>query len=186
MVTIIGVRFKDNGRVYYFDPGKHEVVLHGGVIVETARGVEYGEVVFEPKQVTDDQIIPPLKPIIRVATDNDLEKLKSNKLEEKKAFNICQEKIEKHGLNMKLIDSEYTFDRSKLLFYFFSDKRIDFRELVKDLASVFHTRIELRQIGVRDETKLIGGYGICGRPFCCTTFLTDFSPVSIKMAKDQG
>ncbi len=186
MITIIGVRFRTNGKVYYFDPGNFDVRLKDHVIVETARGVEYGEVVLGPKQVTDDRIVNPLKPIIRIASLKDEATLHENREREKKAFDICLEKIAAHGLDMKLIDSEYTFDRSKLLFYFTSDGRVDFRELVKDLAAIFKIRIELRQIGVRDETRMIGGYGICGRPLCCSTFLSDFSPVSIKMAKDQG
>lgn len=186
MVTIIGVRFRTNGKVYYFDPSGFNVKAKDHVIVETARGVEYGEVALGPREVDEKDIKPPLKPIIRIATYEDFEQVLKNKESEKDAYRICLEKIKNHGLNMKLIESEYTFDRGKLLFYFTADGRIDFRELVKDLAAVFRTRIELRQIGIRDETKMIGGFGICGRPLCCSTFLTDFSPVSIKMAKDQG
>lgn len=186
MTLIIGVRFKRNGKIYYFDPAGFEVQSSQNVIVETARGVEYGRVVLGPKEVPDDKIVSPLKPIIRIATAEDDAQLADNKLKEKEAFNVCFEKIKKHELNMKLVDCEYTFDKCKLLFYFTADGRIDFRELVKDLAAVFRTRIELRQIGVRDETKLIGTYAICGRPLCCSTFLSEFAPVSIKMAKEQN
>lgn len=186
MILIIGVRFRKSSKVYYFDPTGYEVKKGDHVIVETARGIEYGTVVLGPKEITDDKIISPLKPLMRVATPEDAGTNKENEKKEKEAFQICLEKIEKHSLEMKLIDSEYTFDRNKLLFYFTADGRIDFRELVKDLASVFRTRIELRQIGVRDETKLLGGMAICGRPLCCHTFLSDFAPVSIKMAKEQG
>ncbi len=186
MIKIIGVRFRQAGKVYFFNPQKYEFKVGDHVIVETARGVEYGRVVIPTKEVTDDQVPQPLKPVIRMATKEDDEKEKQNRIKEKEAFQICLEKIRKHGLNMKLIDSEYTFDNNKLLFYFTADGRIDFRELVKDLASVFKTRIELRQIGVRDETKLMGGIGICGRALCCHSYLSDFVPVSIKMAKEQN
>ena len=186
MIKIIGVKFRKPGKVYYFDPTGFTVQKGDHVIVETARGVEYGTVVLGPKEVTDDQVVQPLKPLMRVATEEDAAVCTSNEEKEKEAFQICLEKIKKHGLEMKLIDSEYTFDRNKLLFYFTADGRIDFRELVKDLASVFHTRIELRQIGVRDETKMLGGIAICGRPLCCHSYLSDFVPVSIKMAKEQN
>lgn len=186
MILIIGVRFRKSGKVYYFDPAGMPIRKGDHVIVETARGVEYGTVVLSPKEITDDKVIQPLKPVIRIATQEDDSVNAENEKSEKEAFQICLEKISKHNLNMKLIDSEYTFDRNKLLFYFTADGRIDFRELVKDLASVFRTRIELRQIGVRDETKMIGGIAICGRPLCCHTYLSDFAPVSIKMAKEQN
>ena len=186
MVTIIGVRFRKAGKIYYFSPAKYKVKKGQHVIVETARGVEFGSVVLGPKQVADDEIVQPLKPVIRVATAQDYKAEEKNREKEKEAFCICQEKIAKHGLGMKLIDTEYTFDNNKILFYFTADGRIDFRELVKDLAAVFKTRIELRQIGVRDETKILGGIGICGRPLCCHTYLTEFAPVSIKMAKEQN
>lgn len=186
MIVIIGVKFRKSGKIYYFDPIGMPVDTGNHVIVETARGVEYGKVVLAPKEIPDDQVVQPLKPIIRIATEDDDRTAEENIKSEKEAFQICLEKIQKHQLEMKLIDSEYTFDRNKLLFYFTADGRIDFRELVKDLASVFHTRIELRQIGVRDETKLIGGIAICGRPLCCHSYLTEFVPVSIKMAKEQN
>ncbi len=186
MVNVIGVRFRRAGKVYYFDPAGYDIKQGDNVIVETARGIEYGNVVLGPRDVEDDKIIQPLKPVIRQATDEDNAVEKRNKEKEKEAFHICLEKIKKHGLEMKLIDSEYTFDNNKVLFYFTADGRIDFRELVKDLASVFKTRIELRQIGVRDETKIVGGIGICGRPLCCHTHLSEFAPVSIKMAKEQN
>lgn len=186
MILIIGVKFRKSGKIYYFDPIGLPIQKGDHVIVETARGVEYGSVVLAPKEVTDDQVVQPLKPVIRMATEEDDRIAAENEAQEKEAFDICFEKIKKHKLDMKLIDSEYTFDRNKLLFYFTADGRIDFRELVKDLASVFHTRIELRQIGVRDETKLIGGIAICGRPLCCHSYLTEFAPVSIKMAKEQN
>lgn len=186
MIKIIGVKFRKPGKVYYFDPTGFTVQKGDHVIVETARGVEYGTVVLGPKEVTDDQVVQPLKPLMRVATEEDAAVCASNEEKEKEAFQICLEKIKKHGLEMKLIDSEYTFDRNKLLFYFTADGRIDFRELVKDLASVFRTRIELRQIGVRDETKICGGIGICGRTLCCHSYLSEFAPVSIKMAKEQN
>jgi cell fate regulator YaaT (PSP1 superfamily) len=186
MVNVIGVRFRSAGKVYFFDPAGFDIKQGDNVIVETARGIEYGKVVLGPRDVEDDKIIQPLKSVIRQATDEDNAVEKRNKEKEKEAFSICLEKIQKHGLEMKLIDSEYTFDNNKVLFYFTADGRIDFRELVKDLASVFKTRIELRQIGVRDETKIVGGIGICGRPLCCNTFLSEFAPVSIKMAKEQN
>ncbi len=186
MILIIGVKFRKSGKIYYFDPSGFDIKKGDHVIVETARGVEYGTVIIEPRNVTDDKVIQPLKPVIRLATVEDDNINKENEENEKEAINICFEKIKKHNLVMKLIDCEYTFDRNKLLFYFTAEGRIDFRELVKDLASIFRTRIELRQIGVRDETKLMGGIGICGRPLCCHTYLTDFVPVSIKMAKEQN
>lgn len=186
MVNVIGVRFRRAGKVYFFDPAGYDIKPGDNVIVETARGIEYGAVVLGPRNVEDDKIIQPLKPVIRQATEEDNAIEKKNKEKEKEAFGICLEKIKKHGLEMKLIDSEYTFDNNKVLFYFTADGRIDFRELVKDLASVFKTRIELRQIGVRDETKIVGGIGICGRPLCCHEHLSEFAPVSIKMAKEQN
>lgn len=186
MITIIGVRFRQAGKVYYFDPAGLEIKQGDHVIVETARGVEYGYVVLGCREVEEEKVIQPLKEVMRLATPQDDEIQQRNKAKEKDAFKICMEKISKHGLAMKLIDCEYTFDNNKVLFYFTADGRIDFRELVKDLASVFKTRIELRQIGVRDETKIVGGIGICGRPMCCHTFLSDFAPVSIKMAKEQN
>ena len=186
MTKVIGVRFRNAGKVYYFAPGKLKICQGDHVIVETARGVEYGYVVLGVKEVEDDKIVQPLKPVMRVATPEDDEKADKNREKEKEAFAVCQEKIRKHDLDMKLIDAEYTFDNNKVLFYFTADGRIDFRELVKDLAAVFKTRIELRQIGVRDETKILGGIGICGRPLCCHSYLSDFAPVSIKMAKEQN
>lgn len=186
MVKVIGVRFRNAGKVYYFAPGDLEIEQGDHVVVETARGVEYGYVVLGVKEVEEERIVQPLKPVMRVATPEDDEKAESNREKEKEAFTICLEKIRKHGLEMKLIDAEYTFDNNKVLFYFTADGRIDFRELVKDLAAVFKTRIELRQIGVRDETKILGGIGICGRPLCCHSYLADFVPVSIKMAKEQN
>lgn len=186
MIKIIGVRFRNAGKIYYFDPKKLPIKKGDSVIVETARGIEYGSVVSGIKEVTDDQVVQPLKPVIRIATADDEAKAKKNREKEKDAMRICLEKIHKHNLEMKLIDAEYTFDNNKVLFYFTADGRIDFRELVKDLASVFKTRIELRQIGVRDETKIVGGVGICGRELCCHTFLSEFAPVSIKMAKEQN
>ena len=186
MTKVIGVRFRNAGKVYYFAPGKLKICQGDHVIVETARGVEYGYVVLGVKEVEDDKIVQPLKPVMRVATPEDDEKAEKNREKEKEAFAVCQEKIRKHELDMKLIDAEYTFDNNKVLFYFTADGRIDFRELVKDLAAVFKTRIELRQIGVRDETKILGGIGICGRPLCCHSYLADFVPVSIKMAKEQN
>lgn len=186
MIKVIGVRFRKAGKVYYFDPLDFDIKQGSNVIVETARGVEYGFVVLAPKEVEEDKVIQPLKPVIRPATPEDDEIERTNKVKEKDAFKICLEKIKKHELEMKLIDCEYTFDNNKVLFYFTADGRIDFRELVKDLAAVFKTRIELRQIGVRDETKILGGIGVCGRPLCCHSYLTDFVPVSIKMAKEQN
>ena len=186
MVNVIGVRFRRAGKVYFFDPAGYDIKQGDNVIVETARGIEYGSVVLGPRDVEDDKIIQPLKLVIRQATEEDIAVERRNKEKEKEAFQICLEKIKKHGLEMKLIDCEYTFDNNKVLFYFTADGRIDFRELVKDLASVFKTRIELRQIGVRDETKIVGGIGICGRPLCCHTHLSEFAPVSIKMAKEQN
>lgn len=186
MTKVIGVRFRPAGKVYYFDPLNLEIERGDHVIVETARGVEYGTVVSAPKNVEDEKVVKPLKPLIRMATPKDDSINEKNRTKEQDAYKICLEKIRKHKLDMKLIDAEYTFDNNKLLFYFTADGRIDFRELVKDLASVFRTRIELRQIGVRDETKLLGGLGICGRELCCHTFLSDFAPVSIKMAKEQN
>ena len=186
MVKVIGVRFRQAGKIYFFDPLDYRVEVGQHVIVETARGIEYGHVVLGPKEVEEDKVIQPLKEVIRVASPEDDEKALENKEKEKEAYKICLEKIKKHGLEMKLIDAEYTFDNNKVLFYFTADGRIDFRELVKDLASVFKTRIELRQIGVRDETKILGGIGICGRPLCCNTYLSEFVPVSIKMAKEQN
>ena len=186
MTKVIGVRFRTAGKIYFFSPGKLDIKTGDKVIVETARGVEFGSVVTGPKEVEDDKITQPLKSVIRLATEDDKKKEEKNKEKEKEAFKICLDKIHKHGLEMKLIDAEYTFDNNKVLFYFTADGRIDFRELVKDLASVFRTRIELRQIGVRDETKIRGGIGICGRPLCCHTYLSEFAPVSIKMAKEQN
>lgn len=186
MTKVIGVRFRTAGKIYYFDPTRFEIKKGDHVIVETARGVEYGTVVGGIREVDDSKVVQPLKPVLRIATERDNEQEAANKGKEKEAFRICQEKIRKHGLDMKLIDAEYTFDNNKVLFYFTVDGRIDFRELVKDLASVFKTRIELRQIGVRDETKILGGIGICGRRLCCHTHLSEFVPVSIKMAKEQN
>lgn len=186
MAKVIGVRFRNAGKVYYFAPEQYDINQGDHVVVETARGIEYGYVVLGVKEVEDDKIIQPLKPVMRVATPEDDEKAEKNREKEREAFKICQEKIRKHQLDMKLIDAEYTFDNNKVLFYFTADGRIDFRELVKDLAAVFKTRIELRQIGVRDETKILGGIGICGRPLCCHSYLSDFVPVSIKMAKEQN
>ena len=187
MKTIIGVRFRQAGKIYYFNPGKNKDIKRGThVIVETAKGVEYGTVVLPPTEMPEEKLVAPLKNIMRTATEEDEEFERRNREEEKEAFQICLEKIAKHGLEMKLISAEYTFDKNKLLFYFTADGRIDFRELVKDLASVFRTRIELRQIGVRDETKLRGGIGICGRALCCHTCMSEFAPVSIKMAKEQN
>lgn len=186
MTRVIGVRFRTAGKIYFFSPGKYVIKKGDHVIVETARGVEYGTVVSEPQEIEDDQVIKPLKTVLRTASTKDDEQEKANREKEKEAFRVCLEKIRKHNLEMKLIDAEYTFDNNKILFYFTADGRIDFRELVKDLAAVFKTRIELRQIGVRDETKIIGGYGICGRPLCCHSYLSDFVPVSIKMAKEQS
>ncbi len=186
MIKVVGVRFKRNGKIYYFDPGDKNIEKGQHVIVETTRGIEYGDVVIAPKDVPDDEVVAPLKPIIRIATEKDDRQNADNREKEKKAFDVCLEKIAKHGLEMKLVDVEYTFDGNKILFYFTADGRIDFRELVKDLASIYKTRIELRQIGVRDETKLMGGFGICGREYCCHSFQSEFMPVSIRMAKDQN
>ena len=186
MIKIIGVRFRNVGKVYYFDPNSLSIKVGDHVIVETARGVEYGLVVLGPKDVEDSKVVQPLKEVLRIATPKDDAKEESNRKKEKEAFQICQKKIQSHNLDMKLIDAEYTFDNNKVLFYFTADGRIDFRELVKDLAAVFKTRIELRQIGIRDETKILVGIGICGRPLCCHTFLSEFAPVSIKMAKEQN
>ncbi len=186
MAEVISVRFKEVGKNYYFDPKGNKFNKGDKVIVETARGMECGEVTIPNRELSDEEITSPLKPVIRLATENDLKTVRENKEKEKAAFDVCLEKINYHKLDMKLVDVEYTFDRNKILFYFTADGRVDFRELVKDLASVFRTRIELRQIGVRDESKKVGGLGICGRPFCCNTFLGDFQPVSIKMAKEQS
>ena len=186
MTKVIGVRFRNAGKIYYFDPAGMDISTGDHVIVETARGIEYGFVVLGSREVEDSKVVSPLKPVIRMATPEDEAVEANNKKKEKDAFRICKEKIAKHGLQMKLIDAEYTFDNNKVLFYFTADGRIDFRELVKDLASVFKTRIELRQIGVRDETKILGGVGICGRALCCHTYLSEFIPVSIKMAKEQN
>ena len=186
MAEVIGIRFKDVGKIYYFDPDGEKLEKGDYVIVETTRGIEIGEVAMENREVSDDQVVKPLKMLIRRATKEDRETEQKNRQKEKEAFQICLTKIEAHGLEMKLVDVECTFDGSKILFYFTADGRVDFRALVKDLAGVFRTRIELRQIGVRDEAKMLGGLGVCGRPFCCNTFLGDFQPVSIKMAKEQG
>lgn len=186
MINVIGVRFRPAGKVYFFDPAGMDIKTGDHVIVETARGIEFGHVVLGSRAVDESKVIQPLKPVIRMATAVDEETERRNKEKEKDAFGICLEKIKKHNLQMKLIDAEYTFDNNKVLFYFTADGRIDFRELVKDLAAVFKTRIELRQIGVRDETKIMGGIGICGRPLCCHTYLSEFIPVSIKMAKEQN
>lgn len=186
MIKVVGIRFRNAGKIYYFDPKDFEMEVGSHAIVETARGVEYGTVLIAPRELEDNQVIQPLKPVIRVATEEDVKTVERNREREKSAYKICLEKIAKHGLEMKLVQAEYTFDNNKLLFYFTADGRIDFRELVKDLASVFRTRIELRQIGVRDETKMLGGIGICGRELCCCSYLSDFVPVSIKMAKEQN
>ncbi|SHF06258.1 Cell fate regulator YaaT, PSP1 superfamily (controls sporulation, competence, biofilm development) [Seinonella peptonophila] len=186
MLKVLGVRFRQAGKIYYFDPGDFHINEHDHVIVETVRGIECGEVVLGIRFVNKDEVVLPLKQVIRVATDEDLEQLQSNDQAAKSALQICQEKINQHQLEMKLVDAEYTFDRNKVIFYFTAEGRVDFRELVRDLASVFRTRIELRQIGVRDEAKLLGGIGPCGRVLCCSSFLGDFEPVSIKMAKDQS
>lgn len=186
MTKVIGVRFRNVGKIYYFSPQDLEIKAGEHVIVETARGVEYGSVVLPPREVSDEKVVQPLKEVIRIATPQDDKKEEANRKREKEAFQICLKKIREHNLEMKLIDVEYTFDNNKILFYFTADGRIDFRELVKDLAAIFKTRIELRQIGVRDETKILGGIGICGRPLCCHTYLSEFVPVSIKMAKEQN
>ena len=186
MVNVIGVRFKKAGKIYYFGPDKYDINKGDFVIVETARGIEFGECVIGIKQIPEESIISPLKLVLRIATKDDIKKHKENKEKEKSAFEICLNKISEHGLNMKLIDVEYTFDNNKVIFYFTAEGRVDFRDLVKDLATIFKTRIELRQIGVRDEAKMLGGLGPCGRPLCCSTFLGDFASVSIKMAKEQN
>lgn len=186
MVKVVGVRFRKAGKVYYFDPDDMDIELNSNVIVETARGVEFGEVVIPNRYVEESEIVAPLKKVIRIATEEDVRHDEENHRKEKEAFEICLKKIKEHNLDMKLIDVEYTFDNNKVLFYFTADGRVDFRELVKDLAAVFKTRIELRQIGVRDESKMMGGIGICGRILCCNSFLGEFEPVSIKMAKEQG
>ena len=186
MTRVIGVRFRNVGKIYYFSPKNLEIKSGDHVIVETARGVEYGNVVLPPRDVEDEKVVQPLKEVIRIANAQDDKKEESNRKREKEAYQICLKKIKEHGLEMKLIDVEYTFDNNKVLFYFTADGRIDFRQLVKDLAAIFKTRIELRQIGVRDETKILGGIGICGRALCCHTYLSEFAPVSIKMAKEQN
>ena len=186
MTKVVGVRFSDTGKMYYFDPKVFDIKNGQEIIVETANGLEFGKASTGVKLVEDDEVVSPLKPVIRIATDEDRKKVEENKRKEKEAFEICNQKIQKHNLEMNLTNAEYSFDCSKVIFYFTADGRIDFRELVKDLASTLHTRIELRQIGVRDESKMLGGLGICGRPFCCSTFLDGFHSVTIKMAKDQG
>ena len=186
MIETVGIRFKDGGKIYDFDADGIKFNKGDFAMVETVRGIECGKVAKANHKINEDDINQPLKKVIRVANENDIKTLAENKEKEQEAFKVCEKKIEAHGLEMNLVDVEYTFDRSKLLFYFTADGRVDFRELVKDLASTFKTRIELRQIGVRDESRMVGGFGICGRPFCCNTFLTDFQPVSIKMAKEQG
>ena len=186
MVEVIGVRFRETGKIYFFDPKELKIEVGQNVIVETARGIEYGAVVIGHRVISEEKVISTLKPVIRIATPDDDAIQLDNKRKSKEAMRICHEKIQKHGLEMKLIDAEYTFDNNKVLFYFTADGRIDFRELVKDLAAVFKTRIELRQIGVRDETKILGGFGICGRTLCCHSYLSEFAPVSIKMAKEQN
>lgn len=186
MTKVVGVRFSGTGKMYYFDPKGFDIKNGQEIIVETANGLEFGKASTGVKLVEDDEVVSPLKPVIRIATDEDRKKVEENKRKEKEAFEICNQKIQKHNLEMNLTNAEYSFDCSKVIFYFTADGRIDFRELVKDLASTLHTRIELRQIGVRDESKMLGGLGICGRPFCCSTFLDGFHSVTIKMAKDQG
>ena len=186
MTKVVGVRFSDTGKMYYFDPKGFDIKNGQEIIVETANGLEFGKTSTGVKLVEDDEVVSPLKPVIRIATDEDRKKVEENKRKEKEAFEICYQKIQKHNLEMNLTNAEYSFDCSKVIFYFTADGRIDFRELVKDLASTLHTRIELRQIGVRDESKMLGSLGICGRPFCCSTFLDGFHSVTIKMAKDQG
>lgn len=186
MIKVTGVRFRSAGKIYYFDPADFDIKKGDNVIVETARGVEFGTVVMGIREVEDDKVVSPLKPILRMATEKDQDIVERNREREKEAFDICLEKIRKHNLDMKLVDAEYTFDNNKVLFYFTADGRVDFRELVKDLAAIFKTRIELRQIGVRDETKILGGIGICGRPLCCHSWMPEFVPVSIKMAKEQN
>ena len=186
MYDVVGVRFKKAGKIYYFDPGDLSIQKSNFVIVETVRGVEYGQVVIDPKQVDDNDVVLPLKKVLRIADQKDRMIVEENRLAAKEAYDVCDEKVSIHQLDMKLVDVEYTFDRNKIIFYFTADGRVDFRELVKDLAAIFRTRIELRQIGVRDEAKMLGGIGPCGRMLCCSTFLGDFEPVSIKMAKDQS
>jgi cell fate regulator YaaT (PSP1 superfamily) len=186
MIKVAGVRFKKAGKIYYFDPGDLQINKSDNVIVETARGIEFGECVTGLKTISEEDVVSPLKSVIRKATEQDESQHRENKVKEKEAFNVCMEKIQEHKLVMKLIDVEYTFDNNKVIFYFTADGRVDFRELVKDLATIFRTRIELRQIGVRDESKMVGGLGPCGRPLCCSSFLGDFVPVSIKMAKEQS
>jgi cell fate regulator YaaT (PSP1 superfamily) len=186
MPTVAGIRFKKAGKIYYFDPDGNNLVPGGFAIVETSRGLEFGEVVVAPKEVTQEEVVQPLKKVIRSAGEEDCQKILENRQKEEEAFDLALQKIQEHGLDMKLVDVEYTFDRSKVIFYFTADGRVDFRDLVKDLAAVFRTRIELRQIGVRDEAKMIGGLGPCGRVLCCHTFLGEFEPVSIRMAKDQN
>lgn len=186
MVTVVGVRFKKAGKIYYFDPDDIDVKFNDFVVVETARGIEFGHVVVGPKEVTENEIVAPLKKVIRVALDEDFDIHRENKRKANEAISICQRKVEEHGLSMKLVDVEYTFDNNKVIFYFTADGRVDFRELVKDLAAIFKTRIELRQIGVRDEAKMVGGIGPCGKVVCCGQFLGEFEPVSIKMAKEQS
>lgn len=186
MVKVVGIRFKKAGKIYYFDPAELDIKKGDYAIVETARGIEFGECVIAIKEINEEEIVAPLKSVLRVADENDIKKHEENKSKEAEALEICLKKIEEHGLTMKLIDVEYTFDNNKVIFYFTADGRVDFRELVKDLATIFKTRIELRQIGVRDEAKMIGGLGPCGRPMCCSTFLGDFASVSIKMAKEQN
>ena len=186
MIKVVGIRFKKAGKIYYFSPGELNINKGDYLVVETARGIEFGECIIGPKEINEEDIVLPLKDVIRVADENDIKKHKENKNKEKEAFDICLKKIEEHGLVMKLIDVEYTFDNNKVIFYFTAEGRVDFRELVKDLATIFKTRIELRQIGVRDEAKMLGGLGPCGRSMCCSTFLGDFTSVSIKMAKEQN
>lgn len=186
MPIVIGVRFKPAGKIYYFDPDNYEITGNDKVIVETARGIEFGHVVVGPREINENEIVQPLKKVLRVASGEDVEQVKVNEAKEKEAFQVCLDKIIEHNLPMKLIEVEYTFDNSKIIFFFTAEGRVDFRELVKDLASVFRTRIELRQIGVRDEAKMLGGIGACGRVLCCHSFLGDFDPVSIKMAKEQS
>ncbi len=186
MPKIVGIRFRGKGKTYYFSPGELEIKKGDGVIVETAQGVEFGDVIIAIKEVGEDEIVSPLKNVIRVANDSDFKKMEENQKKEEEALKTCEEKVERHGLDMKMVDVEYSFDNKKIIFFFTSDGRVDFRELVKELASTFRTRIELRQIGVRDETKMKGGIGPCGREVCCATFMTEFHPVSIKMAKDQN
>lgn len=186
MITVVGIRFKKSGKIYYFDPNKLDIKSGDNVIVETVRGIEFGQCVIGPKEISENEVVTPLKNVIRKATEEDAQKHDENKKRQEEALKVCTEKIEKHKLPMKLIDVEYTFDNNKIIFYFTAEGRVDFRELVKDLAAVFRTRIELRQIGVRDEAKMVGGLGPCGRPMCCSSFLGDFVPVSIKMAKEQN